>query len=245
MEGLQTKTVREIALEMPLSTRVFEEYHIDYCCGGRKPFAEACGDAGVTPEEIEERLDRLSDNSSFEAAERFTEYSLEDLVDHILETHHAYTRTEMIQLTPLMEKVAERHGETHPSLMILKHLTGVLFTDLDSHMRKEEAILFPYVRELASRGNSPSAGDPPLGSVRGPIQVMSAEHDRAGEVLKRMRTVTADYDLPDWACPSFTALFARLEALERDLHQHIHLENNILFPKALELERMVYPLLPF
>lgn len=242
MENLETKTVREIALEMPLSTRVFEEFKIDYCCGGRKPFTEACDIAGVTPEVV---AAKITESIAFGAAvktENFNEMPLGLLVDHILEQHHVFTRSEIEQLAPLMDKVASRHGPNHSSLYILKSYVLTLFGDLASHMAKEEAILFPYLRELLGREGTVTGASPAFGSVRSPVQVMMAEHDRAGELLRKMRAAASDYALPEGACPSFTALFSRLGALEKDLHQHIHLENNILFPKAIELERRIYPL---
>lgn len=242
MENLNSKTVREIALEMPVSTRVFEEFHIDYCCGGRKPFAEACDKAGVSPEIVAQKLTEAALNEADAGPLNCTEWPLTELIDHILERHHVYTREEIVNLTPLMDKVADRHGPSHSNLYVLKSYTLTLFEDLGSHMAKEEAILFPYVRNLAAREGSVSAASPAFGSLKSPISVMMAEHDRAGELLAKMREVTSNYELPAEACPSFTALFSRLEALERDLHQHIHLENNLLFPKALELEARVFPL---
>ncbi|HUF05676.1 MAG TPA: iron-sulfur cluster repair di-iron protein [Aridibacter sp.] len=241
MEKLETKTVREIALEMPISTRVFEEFQIDYCCGGRKPFAEACSQAGVEPEAVADRLREL-EHSAGENATDFEKMPMAALIDHILEKHHVYTKDELRQLAPLMDKVANRHGESHTELLILKSLVLTLFQDLASHMAKEEAILFPYLRDLLKRQGAMSSSSPAFGTVRNPLRVMIAEHDRAGELLRQMRKTSADYELPEGVCPSYTALYTRLEALEADLHQHIHLENNILFPKALELESKIYPL---
>ncbi len=242
MEDLRSMTVREIALELPFSTRVFEEFQIDYCCGGRKPFEEACDAAGVDPDRVERRIHESSDSSEIEPGEKFDSLPPDRLIDHILENHHAFTRMEIGHLAPLMEKVANRHGENHPNLFTLKSHVLTLFTDLESHMAKEEAILFPYVRGLAQREGSISSASPAFGSVRSPIEVMMKEHDSAGELLRQMRSVASGYRIPDGACPSFTALYFRLAALEQDLHQHIHLENNILFPKALELEASVFPL---
>lgn len=241
MENLDTKTVREIALEMPVSTRVFEEFQIDYCCGGRRPFAEACTLAGVEPGEVAERLRELEPAAN-DSLTDFEGMPVADLIDHILDTHHVFTKDEIRQLGPLMEKVTGRHGESHTELLILKSLVLTLFEDLSSHMAKEEAILFPYLRDLLERQGAISSSSPAFGTVKNPLRVMIAEHDRAGELLRQMRKTTSDYKLPEGACPSFTALFSRLEALEADLHQHIHLENNILFPKALELEATIYPL---
>lgn len=241
MEDLESKTVREIALELPLSTRVFEEFHIDYCCGGRRPFEEACEIAGVSPVDVAMRLEETLGDTEASGFD-FNAMPVRELVSHILNKHHVFTKSEISQLTPLMEKVASRHGPNHTSLYILKSYAFTLFEDLASHMSKEETILFPFLWELLDRDGSISSSSPVFGSIGNPLRVMMSEHDRAGELLTQMRRVTEDYSLPDDACPSFTALYARLEDLEKDLHQHIHLENNILFPKALELESGIYPL---
>ena len=240
MKDLYNRTVREIALQYPISTRIFEEFRIDYCCGGKKPFEAACADAGVPVATVEEHLKELLANDSRRMPERFDRYTLSGLVDHILETHHAFTRDEISSLAPLMEKVAERHGTNHAALIELRELVLTLFAELQPHMEKEELVLFPYLKELDSVRTGGLRIPAPFGSVNGPISVMEAEHDAAGEILREMRGVTDDYELPPDACPSFTALFARLEALERDIHQHIHLENNILFPKAVQLESKIF-----
>lgn len=239
MKDLHSRTVREIALESPVSTRVFEAYHIDYCCGGRKSLDDACDEAGVSASEVEERLREILTGQPRSGPERFDRYSLDGLVDHILETHHDFTRAEIAALTPLMDKVAQRHGNNHEYLLELNDLVEELFAELLPHMEKEERILFPYMKGLDEGGVGAAGYYPPFGSVNAPISVMESEHERAGVILKSMRKVTGDYTLPEDACPSFTALFARLEGLEADLHQHIHLENNILFPKAVRQESQI------
>ncbi|REJ75532.1 MAG: iron-sulfur cluster repair di-iron protein [Acidobacteria bacterium] len=242
MQNIELKTVREIALEMPLSTRVFEEFRIDYCCGGKKPFREACSDAGVSAELVANKLEEAFAADNTEQQIDYWKMPLDDLVSHILGTHHVFTKSEITLLGPLMEKVASRHGETHGELFMLKSYVLTLFGDLASHMAKEEAILFPYVRDLARRNGEVSSSSPAFGTVYNPVRIMMAEHDRAGDLLRNMRKVTNGYELPEGACPSYTALYNRLEALEEDLHQHIHLENNVLFPKAIELEKQIFPL---
>jgi regulator of cell morphogenesis and NO signaling len=241
MEDLTAKTVREIALESPVSTRVFEEYRIDYCCGGRKPLAEACREAGVSADEVAIKLGALTAESSSAPVEDFDSYPLGKLVEHILETHHVFTRSEIANLGPLMAKVADKHGGGHSFLLITKSLVYDLFADLESHMRKEEVILFPFIKQMENQTQMIPSLMQPFGSVRGPVSVMMLEHDRAGELLRNIRKTTNNFELPEGACPSFAALFTRLEALEKDLHQHIHLENNILFPKALVLEEKFLP----
>ena len=241
MLNVQGKTVREIALEMPITTRVFEEFKIDYCCHGDTLFDEACRNAGALPDVVNQKIDLIVGASSASAGESFAEMPLNDLIDHILDKHHVYTRQEMAHLTPLMAKVASRHGDHYGYLLELKELFAAVCDDLEPHMLKEEMVLFPYIRDLEYRlSNDLTAPFPAFGTVRHPISMMAVEHEEVGELLSRMRGITGDYALPDGACPSFTALYHRLEAFERDIHQHIHLENNLLFPRSVELERSAF-----
>ena len=241
MLNVEGKTVREIALEMPITTRVFEEFKIDYCCHGDTLFDEACRKAGAQPDVVNQKLDLIVDASSQTAGGTFAEMPLNDLIDHILDKHHVYTRQEMAHLTPLMAKVATRHGDHYGYLLELKDLFAAVCDDLEPHMLKEEMVLFPYIRDLEYRlSNGLTVPFAAFGTVRHPISMMGVEHEEVGELLAKMRSITNDYALPDGACPSFTALYHRLEAFERDIHQHIHLENNLLFPRSVELERSAF-----
>jgi regulator of cell morphogenesis and NO signaling len=230
------KTIREIALESPLTTRVFEEFKIDYCCGGRVDFAEACENAGVDPAFVQHKLESVMSTSQ-PADGSIESGSLTELADHIVNTHHVFTRAELARLGPLMEKVARKHGESRPELVEIKEKFNALNDELMPHMAKEEMVLFPYIKELdraVARGRSPLA--PHFGTVQNPVRMMMFEHDAAGAILRRMRELSSDYETPDGACPSYAALYAGLEDLEKDLHRHIHLENNILFMRAIEME---------
>lgn len=244
MQNLQTKTVREIALEMPVTTRVFEEYKIDYCCHGNTMFNEACVNVGANPETVMKEIDDVLEAFGDKEFDWVADASLCELIDHILDKHHTYTKEEIEQLTPLMAKVATRHGEHNPYLLELKNLFHQVCNDLGPHMAKEEMVLFPYIRNLERNLSGQIQGTmPPFGTVQNPVRMMRAEHEEVGELLSKMREVSNDYTLPDEACPSFTALYHRLGDLERDLHQHIHLENNLLFPRAIELEQRTFPLM--
>jgi regulator of cell morphogenesis and NO signaling len=242
MTEFNTKTIREIALEMPQTTRVFEEFKIDYCCGGRKPFEEACQNAGVDPKELSQRLEMalagVEASVDGELPERKT---ASDLIDYIVSKHHIFTRTEIGRLGELMEKVAKKHGPQHAELYHLQTVFNELSDDMLLHMRKEEAVLFPFIKqmEMAAAGQFP-AFPPPFGTVRNPVRMMMQEHDVAADQLREMREATDDYTLPAEACPSFKALYFGLEELERDLHRHVHLENNVLFDQAEELEKTVF-----
>jgi regulator of cell morphogenesis and NO signaling len=231
-----TETVREIALNQPSSIRVFERFGIDYCCGGRKPLAVACKEQDV---EIDAVLSALAVAASEPSPEEtdWSKASLEDLVAHINTRHHEYLKTELPRLTMLAGKVVAAHGPNHPELTELQSAVQDLSNELMQHMAKEELVLFPYVagleRALAGKGVRPHAC---FGSIASPIAMMSQEHDDAGELLAQIRELSGNYTVPQDACPTYHAYFDGLRAVEQDLHQHIHLENNILFPRALAME---------
>lgn len=242
MLEFETKTIREIALEMPQTVRVFEDHNIDYCCGGRVPFAQACETAGVDPKALSEKLEfALSGESDAAASDPPERKSPSDLIDHIVAKHHIFTRDEIARLNELMRKVCRKHGEHHRELFELRDLFDGMAEDLMLHMRKEEAILFPFIKqmELADAGKFPAFA-PPFGTVRNPVKMMMREHDAAAEQFREMREITRDYQLPADACPSFTGLYFGLRYLEKDLHRHVHLENNVLFDQAVALENRVF-----
>jgi regulator of cell morphogenesis and NO signaling len=239
MEQLTQKTIREIALAAPATVRVFEEFKIDYCCGGRRSISEACAAAGVAPDVLERRIDEILVKGESGSEDAVELRSPTKLIDHIETTHHVFTRAEIERLMPLMAKVAVRHGEHHPELRQLESIFTALADSLLPHMMKEENVLFPFIKRLdMCSENGLPVPLAPFGSVQNAVRMMMADHDTDGDRLAQMRAITHDYQLPNDACPSFTALFAGLQDLERDLHRHIHLENNVLFPAALELERV-------
>ena len=239
MQPFATKTIREIALEAPATTRVFEEFKIDYCCGGRKSLDEACAAAGLDPIVVSQKIeDALKDQSACRENGSSEKRSASELIDYIISKHHIFTVQEIERLTPLMEKVCTRHGDIHPELFKLQTIFLALADSLVPHMRKEEGVLFPYIQMLESSVTGITLAVPPhFGTVENPIRMMMEDHEEDGERLRVMREITDDYSLPEGACPSFTALYAGLQDLERDLHRHIHLENNVLFPAAVDLER--------
>lgn len=229
-------TVREVAIQTPSSTRLFETLKIDYCCGGNRPLAEACASAGVDVKDVMVMLAEVSKTGSQQTL-NFEKASLPELITHILETHHVFTKAEMNRLEALTGKVIAAHGTNHPELIQLGELWEALCADLSPHMFKEEQVLFPYIMSLAQAAeHKRPAPVAPFGTVKNPIRMMMQEHDGAGDILRELRTVTSDYKIPADACISYQTLYQALEEFEKDLHQHIHLENNILFPKALELE---------
>jgi regulator of cell morphogenesis and NO signaling len=231
-------TVRQLAIEIPGATRVFEKLKIDYCCGGNKPLAEACANAGLDLGEVEQQL-ALSETARVPETTDFNEMRLLALIEHIVNKHHVFTKGEMLRLEALTTKVESVHGENHPELRQVSILFKTLCNDLSPHMFKEEQVLFPYIVEL-ERASTEKRTAPfaPFGTVNNPVRMMMREHDAAGEILRELRKVTSDYAVPTDVCISYKTLYESLEAFEKDLHQHIHLENNILFPGAIALENI-------
>ena len=221
----------QIAAVFPPSMRVLEAHGLDYCCGGQRELGEACAAAGFAADKVLEELQQLRSSHSA-ATKDWSAASITELVEHLLATHHEFTRTELARLAPLMDKVARVHGENHPELNAIRTFFIEISDDLGPHLMKEEQVLFPYMLALDAGQTAPSC----FGTVANPIRAMLAEHDLVGELLHRIRDLSRDFSLPEGACGSYQSLFMGLADLEADLHQHIHLENNVLFPKAVALE---------
>ena len=218
------KTVGELAVESSAAARVFEKHGIDYCCGGKNSLKTACKDRGI---ELEALLRELAGSKPEPDARDWKTAPLRDLIEHIVARHHAYLKSELPRIADLFAKVLRAHGEREPRLAEASEVFEVLKEELDAHLMKEEMILFPAIMRLEAGGG---AGAPC--SIEHPIARMEYEHESAGRALAQMRHLTLDYYIPDEACNTYRALFAALIELEGDLHQHIHLENNSLFPRA-------------
>ena len=234
------KTVRELALENPAATRVFEKLGIDYCCGGNKSLEEACRTANLPMDEVLDSLEMAEQAARAVQKDRnWPTELLADLVAHINSTHHKYTRGEMARLGPLFDKVCSVHGKNHPELLQLRASFQGLAQELTMHMMKEEMVLFPYiVRMEESVIQKEPVLPPPFGSVQNPVSMMEHEHDSAGNALRAMHEASSGYAAPSDACVSYQTLYKALAEFEADLHQHIHLENNILFPRAIAMEKV-------
>jgi regulator of cell morphogenesis and NO signaling len=219
---------------MPEAIAVLERLGIDYCCHGEQPVQAACSAVGITADELVQLIGSAEKPPAVRAWETEPAGAL---IAYIVDTHHAYTRQALQTLQKLAEKVRHAHGENHPELLVVERLVAELTADLVPHMLKEEQVLFPFVEKLEQAlAAEREAPVPFFGTVQNPIRMMMLEHETAGEKLLELRSLTMDYALPEEACTSYKALFARLIEIEADLHRHIHLENNILFPRALELE---------
>jgi regulator of cell morphogenesis and NO signaling len=213
--------VGQLAAEHPLATRVFSRHGIDFCCGGGRPLGEVCAEKGLDSVAVLDEI-RTEIETSGESEERWDQAPLSDVIEHILFAYHRPLREELPRLESMAQKVFHVHGDKDPERLseLLAVFRG-LRIELDEHMQKEEEILFPMIKS----GQGTSAD--------GPIAMMVHEHESAASALRRLRELTDDYEVPSQACNTWRALWHGLSALEESLHRHIHLENNILFPRAL------------
>jgi regulator of cell morphogenesis and NO signaling len=227
------ETIREMAAGSLAAVRVFEKFGIDYCCGGRRPLDDACRSLGLDAVQVRTELDAALAGTP--ASDRdWNQAPLADLVAHIVTTHHAYLQRELPAISTRLEKVYRVYNERYgPTLTGLPEVYEALRSELESHLQKEEQILFPAIINRERGGaQAPTC----FGSVANPIRMMEHEHDNAGAALAEIRRITADFAVPDYACVTYKALMSGLDELERDLHMHIHLENNVLFPRAIAAE---------
>ena len=239
MKVAGTRTVRELAVEVPNATRVLEKFGIDYCCGGKRSLDEACRTANLPVEEVVKALETAATVSTQESL--LPSGSLAELIHHIVATHHKFTREEIVRLRALLEKVCSVHGQNHPELLAIRDTFSGLAQELSLHMMKEENVLFPYIVRMEEAVAQNDAVLPaPFGTVQNPVRMMMQEHDGAGEALREIREASHDFSVPKDACISYQTLYQALPAFEADLHQHIHLENNILFPRAIEMEESTF-----
>jgi regulator of cell morphogenesis and NO signaling len=228
--------VKEIAAANPRATRILEQAGVDYCCGGNKSLHDACAHVGVSEEEITERL--RENNADVEPADKnWASAPLGDLTQHIREKHHRYVREAVQRVPALLTRVKTKHGNNHPEIAEIEDLFLKIGRDMTMHMQTEEQILFPYIEALGRAANGEAVLEPPFfQTVRNPVQAMMEEHDAAAALVNRIHAASSAYTPPANACASYQALYRDLQEFEADLHEHVHLENNILFPRAIEME---------
>lgn len=236
MKSFKTMTVGEIVADDFRYAAVFDKYKIDFCCNGSIPLSEACKYAGADMDKVTTDLEIAPSGDS--PMTDFKGWPADLLADYILKFHHRNIRMQGPEIAALLEKVCNVHGDNHPELFEVKELFDRSLIDLYSHLQKEEMVLFPYIYELCeAKANHTSAPFFHCGSVESPIAVMMAEHDAEGERYRRVSYLTNDYTAPTDACGSYRLLLDKLKAFEAALHHHIHLENNIVFPRVIELEK--------
>lgn len=222
--------VRDIVTEYPATVPALERLGIDYCCGGAKTLTEACARRNIAVAEVIAQLERQSMSRHQQA---WPQTSLRKLCGHITSRHHVFTRQQLQLIDGLLDKVRRRHGANHPELVRVAMLLSAIEAEIEHHFHCEENVLFPYIAQLEE--NPGAARLPMFQSIHHPVHRMLAEHDQTGEKLRSLREETNHYQPPSDACTTFRALWKALEDLEKDMHLHIHLENNILFPRALSL----------
>ncbi len=232
-----TGTVGQIVARDIRKAEVFRKFGIDYCCGGKKSLRQACDEAQVEVATVEAALNQ-QDNRPAGPVLDFIQWDADFLADYIYNQHHKYYYSEGSVIADLLKKVYSRHGQSHPQLAQLYDLYHNLAAELSGHFMKEEKVLFPFIKALVvaqKNGDRTSLHQQP--SLTEPIHMMEADHESAGDILAQIRKVIHQYTPPQNSCNSFKLLYQKLEDLEADLHQHVHLENNVLFPKALALEK--------
>jgi regulator of cell morphogenesis and NO signaling len=230
------ETVGQIAAKDIRKAEVFKKLGIDFCCGGKKSLKQACEEKGLDVAVVESALTNA--NEASKVSENYDRWSPDFLADYIFNKHHQYYYDEAPVIGELLTKVVDHHGDRFPELEEVYRLYVTLVQELNSHFAKEEKVLFPFIKTLVQAkqtGNMQQLQS--QFSLSGPIQMMEVDHDAAGDILAELSEVTNSYIAPEGACNSFQFLYRKLKELDEDLHQHIHLENNILFPKALSLEK--------
>lgn len=235
MEGIEAKTVAQCVSENIKAADVFKKRGIDFCCGGNKLVKEVCEKKKVSYDEIVAELRGL--DAPKVMVNDFQNWDLDFLAAYIINKHHEYVRVNTPLILEYAAKVAKVHGHYYTEVVQIHELFQKISHELICHMQKEEMILFPYIKDLAkAKKNNLPFNAPPFMSVQNPISVMEREHVDAGDDFREIEQLSNDFTPPEGACNTFKALYAKLQDFQDDLHEHIHLENNILFPKAIELE---------
>lgn len=236
MNAKETTIIGELVAKDYRTSEIFKKYDIDFCCNGNRTIQDACESKGLRIELILSELDSKMETPN-EASIDFKTWPLDLLADYIEKKHHRYVETKITEIKPYLEKIVKVHGGKHPELEQIQELFLHSAGELSMHMKKEELVLFPRIRKMVAAKQSQTDLDPAhFGTVKNPIAMMMQEHDNEGENFRKISALSNRYTAPDDACNTYRVSFSLIKEFEEDLHQHIHLENNILFPKAIELE---------
>lgn len=231
----KAKTIGDYVTENIKTAHVFKKHGIDFCCGGGITLEKACEQKGLKIQDVEQELAEI--NLQKDPSFNFDKWELSFLIDYIVNEHHTYVKESIPIIMEYAKKVARVHGQNYPEVVKVYQIFSMVAEELNAHLQKEEMVLFPFIRELEmAKKESRAHALPPFGTVNNPIRMMEHEHENAGDAFKEIAKLTNDYNPPPGACNTFRALYAKLEEFEDDLHQHVHLENNILFRKAALLE---------
>ena len=234
---LNETTVAELVANDYRTAEIFKKHGIDFCCGGKKTIGKVCEEKNVDIEELESEIFALH-NLPKDEEHNYNQWSLSFLIDYIVNVHHPYINKNIHNITEYAQKVARVHGDHNPETKDIAKLWDDLVMELTMHMKKEELVLFPYMKNIErySKGDLKEFPSSHFVTVRNPIRMMENEHDLAGNLMKHIEALSNDFTVPEHACNTYRVLYAKLKEFQNDLHQHIHLENNILFPKAAEME---------
>ncbi len=235
MNELMTKSLAQIVNSNHRAANVFEKYHLDFCCKGKRTLEQACQESDLEATAILSELQVAEQMNSLKTPVHYENFSLSQLADYITTTHHDYVKKEMPAIAGYLQKVAAKHGDRHPEMLKVFGIFMSVKEEMDRHMQAEELVLFPRIKETEAQQSAGSQMAINNTYLLDPISIMEQEHDHAGTALAEIRQLTGNYNPPADACTTYRLSLAALEAFELDLHQHVHLENNILFPKALKL----------
>jgi|CXWL01.1.fsa_nt_gi regulator of cell morphogenesis and NO signaling len=235
MSELMTKSLAQIVNSNHRAAIVFEKYHLDFCCKGKRSLVIACAESEIKMEDVLAELEETEPGNNSGVSIDLQKMSLNELVDYIVTTHHSYVKKEMPAILGYLQKVVSKHGDRHPEMIKVLALFTAVKEEMEHHMQKEELILFPRIKEIEQQLAAGSEIKISSTYLLSPINIMEQEHDHAGSMLAEIRRLINDYNPPADACTTYRLSYASLQAFELDLHQHVHLENNILFPKALQL----------
>ncbi len=237
-QKIENKTVGEIVVEDFRTAEVFKNFGIDFCCGGKHTVKEVCEKHNINFEEVKDALSKVAQRVNAGNGKNFSDWSPDFLIEYIINIHHKYVRENIPALLEYTQKIARVHGQHYPELIEIAQIFRDISIELPSHMMKEEKILFPYIKHLVEvEQTGQSWIEPAFESAENPIHMMELEHESAGENMRKIRALSNNFSLPEEACNTYRITFFKLDEFEEDLHQHIHLENNILFPRAIQLEK--------
>lgn len=231
-----TQSIREIISTQASAAAVLERFDIDLCSHANESLHQTCAGLQLSVDQVLEKLADAAANEHGALPADLTSWSLSRLIQHIVRTHHQYVRRELPRLAQIAEKVAGKHGQRAPELIQIVNLIDSLSSEIFAHLQKEEQILFPFIAEMEQQIAGCCAPQACFRTVAQPVAMMIAEHESAEGIVAEMRRLTQGFAPPDWACASFAALYAGLREFAADLRQHVHLENDVLFPRAINLE---------